>query len=145
MAFLAGKSGNPNGRPKGALNKRTQLANLLEPHAEALIAKAIELALSGDTNALRLCIERLIPKINNTSTNINLPIKITKGSLPEAKEKILSAVFDGEIDINHAEKLINLIDRCYISADPLKISNIDFSKLDAIEAAKAYQQMMRGI
>ncbi len=62
MRFKKGQSGNPNGRPLGCLNKRTQLAALLEPHAEALISKAVELALGGDTNALRLCIERLLPK-----------------------------------------------------------------------------------
>lgn len=62
MAFQQGQSGNPNGRPAGSKNRRSQLAKLLEPYAEELIAKAVELARAGDVNALRLCIERLIPK-----------------------------------------------------------------------------------
>lgn len=37
MTFLIGQSGNPNGRPKGALSRRVQLTKLLEPHAEQLI------------------------------------------------------------------------------------------------------------
>jgi hypothetical protein len=69
MKFQKGQSGNPNGRPPGCTNKRSQLAKLLEPHAEALINKAVELALSGDTHALRLCLDRLIPKIQPCSAD----------------------------------------------------------------------------
>jgi len=54
MTFKAGQSGNPNGRRKGVLNKRTELAKMLDPHAEAIVAKMIELALQGDVTALRL-------------------------------------------------------------------------------------------
>ena len=34
---------------------------LLDGEAEALTRKAVELALEGDTVALRLCLERLLP------------------------------------------------------------------------------------
>ncbi|MDQ3566413.1 MAG: hypothetical protein M3436_20840 [Pseudomonadota bacterium] len=40
---------NPNGKPKGAKDKRTALRALLETHSEALAQKAVELALEGDT------------------------------------------------------------------------------------------------
>ena len=61
MAFEKGQSGNPAGRPPGLPDKRTRLRTLLDPHKESLVDKAVELALGGDTAALRLCIERLIP------------------------------------------------------------------------------------
>ena len=38
-----------------------KLRKLLEPHASDLVTKAVELALAGDTMALRLCLERLLP------------------------------------------------------------------------------------
>lgn len=48
-------TGNP-GRPKGARNKATTAAlALLEGQAEALTQRAVEMALAGDTVALRLC------------------------------------------------------------------------------------------
>ncbi len=60
--FKPGQGGNPAGRPKGARNKTTlALEALLDGQAEALTQKAIERALEGDTVALRLCLERIIP------------------------------------------------------------------------------------
>jgi hypothetical protein len=60
--FQPGVSGNPAGRPKGAKNKSTLAAEaLLDGEAEALTRKAVEMALRGDTVALRLCLERLMP------------------------------------------------------------------------------------
>jgi hypothetical protein len=63
VPFTKGQSGNPAGKPKGAKDKRTELRALLRPHAEDLVAKAVELAKAGDTTALRICIDRLIPPI----------------------------------------------------------------------------------
>ena len=63
--FQPGQSGNPAGRKVGCLNKHTQLIKLLEPHAEAIVQKTVDLALLGDANALRLCMERLIPKASD--------------------------------------------------------------------------------
>jgi hypothetical protein len=49
MLFKPGKSGNPQGRPKGARNKTTVATEqLLDGEAEAITKKAIELAKSGD-------------------------------------------------------------------------------------------------
>ena len=50
-------------RPKGARNRATLAAEtLLDGEAEALTRKAVELALAGDTTALRLCLERVLPR-----------------------------------------------------------------------------------
>jgi|SRR6476469_5365777 len=51
--------GNP-GRPKGSRNKSTLAAEaLLEGEAEVLTRRAVERALQGDIQALRLCLDRL--------------------------------------------------------------------------------------
>lgn len=65
MTFQSGQSGNPNGRPKGIVDKRVKLRQLLEPHAERLIEKVVELALAGDISALKICIDRLIPRLKD--------------------------------------------------------------------------------
>ena len=62
--FEPGKSGNPIGRPKGARNQATLLAeSLLEGEVEAITRKLINRALEGDTTALRLCLERRVTRI----------------------------------------------------------------------------------
>jgi Family of unknown function (DUF5681) len=61
--FAKGQSGNPGGRRLGSRNKPTVAAQmLLTDEAEALTRKAVELALSGDPTALRLCVERVLPR-----------------------------------------------------------------------------------
>src|ERR1700676_4679872 len=55
--FQRGRSGNPAGKPKGARHRTTLAAEeLLQGEASALTRKAVELALSGDSSALRLCL-----------------------------------------------------------------------------------------
>lgn len=44
MTFQSGQSGNPNGRPKGIVDKRVILHSLLELHANELIEKLVTLA-----------------------------------------------------------------------------------------------------
>ncbi len=59
-----GQSGNPQGRPPGSKNAATRVTaaeRLLNDQAEALAQKAIDLALAGDTVALGMCLERVIP------------------------------------------------------------------------------------
>ncbi len=63
MKYQKGRSGNPRGRPAGIQDKRTELRRLLEPHAEELVRKAVELAKAGDGAAMRLCLDRLIPTL----------------------------------------------------------------------------------
>ena len=61
MAFQTGASGNPQGRPKGT-GSRQQLFNMLvEPHRNALINTAINLALDGNEAMLRLLLDRMLP------------------------------------------------------------------------------------
>src|ERR1051326_1502761 len=60
--FTRGQSGNPAGRPLGARNRATLAAQiLLDGQMEAITQKAAELALQGDINAIRLCLQHGLP------------------------------------------------------------------------------------
>ena len=61
--FQPGQSGNPKGRPRGSRNRATLLAQeLLGDEGETIMRKAIELAKKGDKLALKLCLERIVPR-----------------------------------------------------------------------------------
>jgi hypothetical protein len=65
--FKKGVSGNPAGKPPGSRNRTTLAVQaLLDGEAERLTRKCVELALQGDSTALRLCMERLVPTWNTT-------------------------------------------------------------------------------
>ena len=109
--FKSGQSGNPGGRPKGALNKATLAAQaLLEGEAEALTRKAVELAKSGNPMALRLCLERLLPPRKDRPISFTLPKIKAAEDLPRALGAILEAVAQGEITPGDGQTLAAIVD-----------------------------------
>ena len=68
--FAKGQSGNPAGRPAGSKNKCTQFRELLEDDLPALVSVLRDKALEGDMNAMRLLLERLVPKVQVVDMNV---------------------------------------------------------------------------
>jgi hypothetical protein len=72
--FEKGVSGNPRGRPMGSRNNATLACEaLLEGQAEALTQKAVDMALAGDTVALKICIDRIFPVRRDRPVSFPLP------------------------------------------------------------------------
>ena len=56
------KSLNPNGRPKGSMNKFTALSReLMSTKGPEIGQKVVDLALEGDRTCLKMCMDRIIP------------------------------------------------------------------------------------
>jgi hypothetical protein len=109
--FKSGQSGNPGGRPKGALNKATLATQaLLDGEAEALTRKVVELAKSGNPVALRLCMERLLPPRKDRPINIVLPKVEEVTDLPQALAAVLEAVAQGEITPGEGQTLTAILE-----------------------------------
>jgi hypothetical protein len=80
---------------------------LLDPHVDAIIEKLIERATAGDPTALRLCIERIIPRIKpDQSITFELPKgRIDSGdNMMKIANGVTEAVASGEMTIDEAEK-----------------------------------------
>ena len=103
-------TGNP-GRPKGSRHKYTlALERLLDGEAEGLTRKAVSLALEGDTTALRLCLERIVPPRKDLPVQFELPpMKSAKGAA-EAAQAVLQAVSEGEITPLEGAAVMNLVE-----------------------------------
>lgn len=107
MQFEKGQSGNPSGRPPGIRDKRSEFRALLEPHAPALMAKAVELALNGDTTALRLCMERLVPAVKPKDDPVAMP-SIT-GTLAADGQAVLKELSEGRMGPDEANAVMSAL------------------------------------
>jgi hypothetical protein len=109
--FERGKSGNPKGRPKGARNSATVLAEaLLDGEVNAITRKLIEKALDGDTTALRLCLERLLPPRRGRAVAFELPTKIeTAADAVRASSFVLKACAAGILSPSEASEIVGVI------------------------------------
>jgi hypothetical protein len=70
--FVKGRSGNPAGRPKGARNRATVLAETLEEAGPALLADATRRALGGDGATLRALLHHLLPRPGDPTIELDL-------------------------------------------------------------------------
>ena len=109
--FRKGQSGNPRGRPPGARNAATVLAEqLLDGEAETLIRKAVDKAKKGDMAALRLCIERILPPRRERPVSFRLPDLASASDASKAMAAITSAVAAGELTPTEAGELSRLVE-----------------------------------
>jgi hypothetical protein len=108
--FEPGRSGNPNGRPKGSRNRITRaLEELIDGKAEALVAKAIAKALEGDSSMLRALLSRTVPAQRARTVELELPSIETAADAPAASAAVLAACSCGEISPAEADAIMTLI------------------------------------
>jgi len=89
--------GNP-GRPRGARHKTTlAVEDLLDGEAVGLTRKAVEMALGGDTAALRLCLERIAPPRKDVPVRFDLPVMESAEDASEAAQAVLRSVAEGHL------------------------------------------------
>jgi hypothetical protein len=106
-----GVSGNPAGPGTGSRNRATKAVEaLLDGEGEALTRKAVELALEGDTTALRLCLERIAPPRKERPVEVELPRLETPDDAVEAQGRIANAVAAGDVTPGEGEALAKMVE-----------------------------------
>jgi len=109
--FPPGTSGNKGGRPKGSRNKVTLAAELLlDGEAEALIRTAIDRAKAGESTALRLCIERILPPRRDQFINVELPSLDSVNDAPQVIAALIAGMAAGQLGIREATEIANLVE-----------------------------------
>ena len=99
------------GRPRGRRNKTTLAQQLLDSHAESLVRKCLVSALQGDSKAMQLCMDRVIP------ARRELPVKIgklslgTAAELSQASELVTQKVAAGQVTPSQGHAIAELIER----------------------------------
>ena len=136
--FKPGQSGNPQGKPKGTRHKATQAAlALAEGQLSEIVQTLIDAALSGDTSAAKIILDKCIPnKRESPLPELTLPQVTTAADLPALTQAILHAVGDGQITPAEATALASLAGS---HGKSIEIAEIE-QRLQALEASLGAQR-----
>src|SRR6516164_8498812 len=108
--FEKGVSGNPAGRPRGSRNSATRACEtLLEGQAEALTQKAVDMALAGDTVALKICIDRIFPPRRDKPVEFPLPPINTARDAADVMASVMNAVATGQLTPADASEISKVV------------------------------------
>ena len=101
---------NPAGRPKGSVNKYTELSReLMSNRGPEIVQKVIDMAMEGDRTCLKMCMDRILPttkavefKSGNDKGNVVINIGGLETKVIEAtQEKELE--YDEGVEIEDAQ------------------------------------------
>jgi hypothetical protein len=130
LYFREGVSGHPQGRPRGARNRSTRLAEaLLEDEAVALVRQANDLAKAGDITAIRLCLERLIPRRVERAIEFQMPPIAEPKDAVAALSQIIEGIGGGELTASEAHSLVSVVEA---TLKAIEVLNLD-QRLLALE------------
>jgi hypothetical protein len=93
---------------------------MLDGEAEALTRKAIDMALAGDTVALRLCLERIYPARRDRPVTFALPPITSARDAADIAAAIAEAVAAGHVTPSEAAEIAKVVDvyvRAYQTAE----------------------------
>jgi hypothetical protein len=103
--FEAGRSGNPKGRPKGRLDRRSAWRDDLARHLPEILLQLVEAAKAGDMNAIALVLSRTCPPMK--ATGLPAPFDLpADADLPTAARAVVQAAADGRMAPGTARELL---------------------------------------
>ena len=139
--FQKGKSGNPNGRPKGARNQATLAAeSLLDGEIELVTRKAIELAKKGNMAAIRLVLERVLPPRRESPVYFNVPQVGSLSDIPTAVSSVLQAVGEGELTPNEGKTITAMLEHLRRGMEAEELEN----RIEVLEESLAQHGNSQG-
>lgn len=106
--FRPGESGNPAGRPKGAISKTNRLVReMLEQRADEVISAILDRAAeTGDPGIARLVLDRLAPAPKHAPREpYALGSLDTVAACTDEMRRLAAAVAEGDIDEEHADAI----------------------------------------
>jgi hypothetical protein len=102
------RSPNPNGRPKGIVDKRTKVTQALADDAPAIARVVIDAALEGDMQAASLVLSRVAPALKQQAERVQFELDPCQ-PLSEQAAQILLAVSEGKVDAETGRTLIGCV------------------------------------
>jgi hypothetical protein len=110
MKYVKGQSGNPAGKPKGALARSVVLSEaILENSRDGIVEAIITAAKGGDPTAMRICADRLLP-LRKGRPAFPLPPTGTAADLARAMAEIVRGMAAGELTTDEAAGIAAVIE-----------------------------------
>ena len=106
-AWRPGTSGNPAGRPPGT-GAVAKLRAAIEQEIPEILQSLVAAAKSGDTQAARILVERVIPAVKPQEQPQALALP-TAGNLTEQGRAVLQAVADGTLAPGQGSQMVGAI------------------------------------
>jgi hypothetical protein len=111
MQFQKGQSGNPAGRAPGSRNRRTILAEqLFDQRAQGVLEKFFALVDEGDPAMLRLCMDRILPRLRDRPITFELPPMEKAADAAAAMAAVAQGLAEGSLTAREAADLSTVIE-----------------------------------
>ena len=112
MPFVPGESGNPSGRPPGSRNTTTLRAEaFLNAHWEELTRTLVNLANGGHSTALRLSIDRILPRGAGRPIFFKLPRVDSAKAARQAVADVVAGMARAELAPREGNELLRVLER----------------------------------
>ena len=107
--FTPGKSGNPAGRPPGAVGMVGKLRQSLSRDLPGILKALVARAKEGDTAAAALILARVLPTLKPVDGPAPLPRDVDIGALNAAPQAIPEALASGRLTPDQAATMANAL------------------------------------
>lgn len=132
--FHKGQSGNPAGKPRGAKNRSSLVAErLFADEIQEICGSVIAQAKAGNMQAAKIILDRVLPPMKDKPVQIDLPKMTSSDDLIKAVECIASAVGSGQISPLEGESIARIID---IHIKALELNEVE-KRLSNLEKREA--------
>ena len=105
--FQKGQSGNPRGKPKGALSPSGRIREAIAADLPKILATLRDRALDGDVQAASVLLSRCLPPLRPESAAQS--IKVGGATLGARAEAIMAAAVSGELPTSSAAELMGVL------------------------------------
>jgi hypothetical protein len=128
--FKPGESGNPKGRPRLS-PVQVDLRRQIREAAPGIVARLVELAEGGDTSAMKLALDKVLPSLKPQDETVSLPLG---AATPAASARlVLEAVGSGQIAPDAGATLLSAL---AAQARIIEVSELE-GRIAALEARNA--------
>jgi hypothetical protein len=104
--WTPGKSGNPAGRPKGIVDRRTALREAIAGELPAIARVLVEKAKDGDVQAASLIMSSCMPKLRPSREPIELAGLPQEATAVEVASALIRGAVQGRLPVDAASELI---------------------------------------